>query len=174
MTYLLDANVFIEAKNRYYGFDLCPAFWAWLAEANATGRVASVEKVGQELRDRKDELSDWAKEQGSDFFLPPDEDVLRSLVAATQWATGKLDDPYRQSAINEFAGSADLYLVAHAHAHGLTVVTHEVAAPDAKKEIKIPDVCEALRIPCMNPFAMLKAEGPVFVLETPSEREAES
>ena len=25
--YLLDANVFIEAKNRYYGFDFCPAFW---------------------------------------------------------------------------------------------------------------------------------------------------
>lgn len=30
MQYLLDANVFIEAKNRYYGFDFCPAFWNWL------------------------------------------------------------------------------------------------------------------------------------------------
>ncbi len=26
--YLLDANVFIDAKNRYYGFDIVPAFWA--------------------------------------------------------------------------------------------------------------------------------------------------
>jgi len=25
MAYLLDANVFIEAKNRYYGLDFCPA-----------------------------------------------------------------------------------------------------------------------------------------------------
>ena len=25
--YLLDANPFIEAKNRYYGFDICPGFW---------------------------------------------------------------------------------------------------------------------------------------------------
>lgn len=28
--FLLDANVFIEAKNRYYGFDICPGFWRWL------------------------------------------------------------------------------------------------------------------------------------------------
>ncbi|ANT65111.1 hypothetical protein Ptc2401_01341 [Prosthecochloris sp. CIB 2401] len=27
MTYLLDANVFIQAKNLHYGFDFCPAFW---------------------------------------------------------------------------------------------------------------------------------------------------
>lgn len=31
--YLLDANVFIEAKNRYYGFDLAPGFWDWLDAA---------------------------------------------------------------------------------------------------------------------------------------------
>ncbi|MBF0436614.1 MAG: DUF4411 family protein [Magnetococcales bacterium] len=24
--FLLDSNVFIEAKNRYYGFDICPGF----------------------------------------------------------------------------------------------------------------------------------------------------
>jgi Domain of unknown function (DUF4411) len=26
MAYLLDANVFIQAKNLHYGFDFCPAF----------------------------------------------------------------------------------------------------------------------------------------------------
>ena len=30
MAYLLDTNVFIQAKNLYYGFDFCPAFWDWL------------------------------------------------------------------------------------------------------------------------------------------------
>lgn len=30
MSYLLDANVFMDAKNRHYGLDLCPAFWDWL------------------------------------------------------------------------------------------------------------------------------------------------
>ncbi len=30
MAYLLDANVFIQAKNLHYGFDFCPGFWAGL------------------------------------------------------------------------------------------------------------------------------------------------
>ena len=30
MVYLLDANVFIEAKNHYYRFEVCPAFWEWI------------------------------------------------------------------------------------------------------------------------------------------------
>jgi hypothetical protein len=28
--HLLDANVFIQAKNLHYGLDFCPAFWDWL------------------------------------------------------------------------------------------------------------------------------------------------
>ena len=32
--YLLDANVFIQAKNLHYGFDFCPAFWDWLVDRN--------------------------------------------------------------------------------------------------------------------------------------------
>lgn len=28
--FLIDANILIEAKNRYYAFDLAPGFWEWL------------------------------------------------------------------------------------------------------------------------------------------------
>ncbi|MFS2059288.1 DUF4411 family protein [Kosakonia cowanii] len=27
MRYLLDANTYIQAKNQYYGMDICPAYW---------------------------------------------------------------------------------------------------------------------------------------------------
>lgn len=47
--YLLDANVFIQAKNQHYGFDFCPAFWEWLVKENQSGKVASIDKVGDEL-----------------------------------------------------------------------------------------------------------------------------
>ena len=33
MRYLLDSNVFIQAKNLHYGFDFVPAFWDWLLQA---------------------------------------------------------------------------------------------------------------------------------------------
>lgn len=50
MSYLLDANIFIQAKNLHYGFDFCPAFWDWPVENNGAGRVFSIEKVGDELQ----------------------------------------------------------------------------------------------------------------------------
>jgi Domain of unknown function (DUF4411) len=49
MPYLLDTNVFIQAKNLHYGMDFCPAFWDWLVQSNAAGRVFSIEKVGDEI-----------------------------------------------------------------------------------------------------------------------------
>jgi Domain of unknown function (DUF4411) len=60
MAYLLDANVFIQAKNLHYGLDFCPAFWDWLVERNADRTVFSIEKVGDEIAAGQDELSDWA------------------------------------------------------------------------------------------------------------------
>ena len=30
--FVLDTNTLIEAKNRYYGFDICPGFWFALLE----------------------------------------------------------------------------------------------------------------------------------------------
>jgi len=44
MTYLLDANVFIQAKNLHYGLDFCPAFWEWLIAQNEAKRVYSIER----------------------------------------------------------------------------------------------------------------------------------
>ena len=71
MAYLLDANVFIQAKNLHYGLDFCPAFWDWLIENNRSGKVFSIEKVGDELNAVADELADWAKNRGEGFFLEP-------------------------------------------------------------------------------------------------------
>ena len=69
MGYLLDANVMIAAQNLHYGFDFCPGFWDWLLAAHDSGRVFSVEKVGDEVLGLGDELSDWASERGEGFFF---------------------------------------------------------------------------------------------------------
>lgn len=41
MAYVLDADVFIRAKNLHYGLDFCPAFWDWLIAQNGAGQVFS-------------------------------------------------------------------------------------------------------------------------------------
>ncbi len=72
MAYLLDANVFIRAKNLHYGLDFCPAFWDWLIVQNASGKLFSIEKVGDEIDAGADELSDWANARGPAFFIRPE------------------------------------------------------------------------------------------------------
>jgi hypothetical protein len=70
MAYLLDANVFIQAKNLHYGLDFCPAFWEWLITQSHAGNVFSIEKVGDEVQALEDDLSVWAGARGGGFFLP--------------------------------------------------------------------------------------------------------
>ena len=48
MPYLLDSNVFIQAKNCHYGFDFCPAFWDWLVHNIATAKAKNYILVSHE------------------------------------------------------------------------------------------------------------------------------
>lgn len=161
MAYILDANVFIQAKNLHYGFDFCPAFWDWIRHENTAGRLFSIEKVGTELSGGADALSDWAEARGNRFFLRPDPLVLRSLGQVAQWANAEGFPP---SAVNVFLQGADCYLVAHAHAQSHVVVTHEKVEA-TRQRVKVPVACAAMGIRCMTPFEMLRVERARFVLE---------
>lgn len=158
--YLLDANVFIQAKNLHYGFDFCPAFWDWLVAQNEAGKVASIEKVSDELRAGEDALATWAAERGDAFFLRPDDAVIPALGTVSRWASRSA---YQPAAVATFLQVADYWLVAHALAHDCTVVTHEVPA-DTVSKIKIPNVCIGLDLRCMSPYDMLRLERARFVL----------
>ena len=74
------------------------------------------------------------------------------------WST----DPsrsFRQAAVDEFLGSADLKLIAHAIAVGATVVTRERSEPESRKKIKIPDVCIAFGVDWTDPFSAYRSLG---------------
>lgn len=161
MAYLLDSDVFIQAKNLHYGFDFCPAFWDWIDARRAAGAVLSIEKVRDELIGGADELAAWAGQRGEEFFRKPDQALLPSLRAVSSWAAGA---GYDTAAINIFLQDADYYLVSYGHAHGHIVVTHEVPSSSIKK-IKIPDACIGLGVKCVTPFQMLRAERARFVLQ---------
>jgi hypothetical protein len=161
MAYLLDTNVFIEAKNRYYGFDTCPGFWEWLVIENTAGHVFSIEKVGDEISAGEDALAEWAEARGREFFVAPDPATLPTLGRVSEWSQSQ---HYEPAAIATFLEGADFYLVAHALAHGHVVVTHE-RPEDTVKKVKIPNACIGLGVKCVNPFEMLRASRARFVLE---------
>jgi hypothetical protein len=87
MAYLLDANVFIAAKNLHYGLYFCPAFWEWLIDRHSAAMVFSVDKVSDEIQAGADDLSTWAAGLPAGFFLSPDPTMIPSLGAVSTWAT---------------------------------------------------------------------------------------
>jgi len=165
MAYLLDANVFITARNLYYGFDFCPAYWDWLEQAHEAARVFSVEHVADELTD--DELARWAAARGDGFFLSPDAATLPAFGTVADWVNGQ--SGYTSAAKSTFLQVADYYLIAQALAGRHTVVTQEI--PENKRhKVKIPNVCLGLGVDCINTFDMLRRERARFVLPTGQHR----
>ena len=162
MPYLLDANVFIRAKRDHYRFGTFPCFWDWIVAQHAGGNVFSVKAVEQELLTGRDDLSTWI---GGipDAFLPADAATTQFAQTLSTWA----QDPSRNftpAAIATFFASADYWLIAHAAAHGFTVVTHELPEPNRRNRIKIPDACNGLGVPWLNTFEMLQVEQALFPL----------
>lgn len=160
MAYLLDSNVFIEAKRRYYGLDFCPAFWDWLEIENKAGKIFSIEKILDELKIGGDELSKWASNLEKSFFLPHDELMIISMNKVSNWV---YKQHYSTAAVMAFLEDPDYYLVSYALAHNHIVITHEVASNSAKR-VKIPDVCIGLNIKHKTIFEILRLEKAKFVL----------
>lgn len=157
-TYILDANVFIEAARRYYAFDLAPRFWETLTEHATKGRIKSIDRVRHELEHGNDELKTWANGHFSHAFVSTDDDVVLSVYAdIMNWVFTQ--EQFSDSAKAEFASGADGWLVAYAKVNGNVVVTHEVFNPDIRRKVPIPNVCQAFGVPFLNTFEMLRTLG---------------
>ncbi len=160
-TYVLDANVFIEAARRYYAFDLAPKFWESLVHHAANGRVQSIDRVKKELERGKDELATCAKDHFSDAFTSTDEgDIIVSYSEVMGWVQAQ--DQFSDAAKADFAAGADGWLVAYTKAKGCIVVTHEVLYPDIRRKVPIPNVCEAFGLSYVDTFEMLRELGVRF------------
>jgi hypothetical protein len=161
--FLIDANALIEAKNRYYAFDIAPGFWDWLDAAHSSGTACSIDAVRSELLEGADELAEWARAR-KDFFRPIDEATIRQFGPLTSWVTTR---NFTAAAQAEFAGDqADYLLIAYGKAHGHTVVTHELSEPLRRNKVKIPDACIGLGVAFATPFDMLRQSSATLRLET--------
>lgn len=159
--YLIDSDVFIDAKNRHYPFDVVPAFWDWIVRAHRTGRVFTVQKVAEEVLAGGDELATWMRAQPASFRLLPGSADQVSMQMVSQWANGA---GYTQAAVAAFLQAGDYFLVAQALTLRYIVVTHETPDPQARRRIKIPDACKAVGVQWMTPFEMLRTENARFTL----------
>lgn len=157
MNYLVDSNVYIEAKNRYYRMTFCPGFWDWMDEKLAVGDVGSIHMVYRELADKGDSLADWVKAR-SDLFAESDsEDTQKVFTDIAEFVTAHpvLAEPH----VGEFLSKADSWIIAHACTTGAAVVTHEALAPEDSKRVKIPNVCKQFDVKYCDTFDLLDNLG---------------
>ncbi len=161
MLYLLDSNTYIEAKNQFYPFDFCPAYWDWLDRLFERDIACSIQMVGEELREGNDELAEWAKARRM-HFLSEDDPATQSAMEAIANYVEK--GPFTQGSRHKFLTRADPWVIAKAQALQATVVTREKFDPENSRKVKIPNICKVFSVPCIDTFDFLRMTKVRFVL----------
>lgn len=164
--YLLDANAFIEAKDRYYGFDICPGYWSSLLTQHDSRRLCSIDRVGDELNQQDDVVKQWIEDSVPETFFKKtqDQDVIDRFHDMVNWVFSQ--QQFTDAAKTEFASVADGWVVAYAAVNGLIVVTHEQFAPDARRKVPMPNVCIEFDVEFVDTFSMLRDLGEKFIRST--------
>ena len=161
MIYLLDANTYIEAKNRYYDMEFCPAYWDWLDKQFTKGLAGSIDMIGRELKEGNDDLAEWVKARGVQFIPNDDDATQTSYIDIVQFVMAQDFSPANR---DQFLAKADPWLIAKAKTTGATVVTHESWLSDATKKVKVPNICKQFDIRCIDTFTFLRETQAKFVL----------
>lgn len=159
--FCLDANVLIQAWQKYYSPKICPNYWDMLNELGANNIIFMPEMVYDEIVRTDDDLSKWLKSSKIPI-RKIDEQVTKCLKDIYS-----ADPNHKYLVDNTKARSlADPWVIAHALRENATVVTKEekVTAINTTK-IKIPNVCEKMNVSWINDFQLIIELGIVFKCE---------
>jgi hypothetical protein len=152
--YSLDTSFFMDWQARYYPLDVFRSLEAKIEELIATGQLAAVHLVREEIDSvGTPDLRAWAKSH-ADLFTPLTPE-LQAAGAAIEAAYPDLMDP---KGLHE---SADAYVIALAQVRNGTVVSQETAAAEKrnpKRTHYVPDVCRDLGVSCINLLGLARRE----------------
>ncbi len=156
--YCLDTNVLIQAWQKYYSPVYCPGYWDVLNQLGKQRRIFLPEEVSEEIKRTDDDLKDWLK-SSTIPIVPTTEEVTRNLKKIYS------ENPKHNLLVDNKKGRslADPWVIAHAMKESATVVTKEekITRSDSKT-IKIPNVCENMKVRCITDFEMIEELGMKF------------
>ena len=154
--FVLDANVFIQAKRRFYAFDFCPGSWDMLIWHQQHGRLCSIDKVQNEILRGGDDLAEWVKNQfgPSAFAATSTAEVTAAYSQMLNCVVAQ--SHFRDIAKVEFQQVADGWLAAYAKANDCVVVTMEEYDPLRTTKVPLVNVCRAFDVPTISPFDLLR------------------
>jgi hypothetical protein len=127
--------------------------WSHIELMIAAGHIRAVDVVKDELGKRDDDASGWAKQQDG-LFVALEADIQQATTTVLA-AHPKL------MGVGKGRNAADPFVIGLAIARSGIVVTEESATGRLDKP-KIPDVCEALNVPCLNLIRFITQQGWTF------------
>jgi len=150
--YCLDANVLIQAWQKYYNPKFCPDYWVLLSALGQQDKIFLPELVYEEITRTEDELSKWLKRSKIPIYK------ISGTVTIFLQNIYSADPSHKNLVDNTKARSlADPWVIAHALHESATVVTKEekVTAINSTR-IKIPNVCDKNGIRWINDFQFIE------------------
>lgn len=153
MAYSLDTSALMQPWNDTYPRHIFGTFWDRYEGLIESGEAVAIDEVFLELEKRDDELCRWARIRKK-MFIAAEEDVqlaLKDVLGLSEKMLGS----------QKCRNAADPWVIALAKARSLTVVTMELSSGNLAKP-KIPDVCTALGVPCINVIGLAQEQGWVF------------
>jgi hypothetical protein len=135
---------------RYYPPDVFPTIWRQMDTAARSGKILVIDEAYRELERKDDAAFRWIRARRA-IVVALDTDVQQRVSAILALYPGLVDTRRNRSA-------GDPFVIALAQSRALSVVTGEKASGIPAKP-KIPDVCLALRIPCVTVLSMFRNEG---------------
>jgi len=148
--YCLDANVLIQAWQKYYSPKLCLDYWSVLDQLGKEDRIFLPQMVYEEITKTDDELAKWLKKSNIPEYKinGPVTEALKSIYAANSAHQNLVDNTKGRSL-------ADPWVIAHAIKEKATVVTKEekITALNTTK-IKIPNVCDNMGVRWINDYQL--------------------
>ncbi|MBI4650525.1 DUF4411 family protein [Candidatus Desantisbacteria bacterium] len=150
--YCLDANVLIQAWQKYYSPKICPNYWDVLNDLGLQDKIFIPQMVYEEIVRTDDDLSKWLKVSNIPAYKvdQPVTECLKKIYAKNS-EHKKLVDNTKQRSL------ADPWLIAHALKENAILVTKEekITALNTNK-IKIPNVCDNMGIIWINDFQLVE------------------
>jgi hypothetical protein len=151
--YSIDTSALIHAWRRAYPPKNFASFWAKLENLINDGVIVASVEVINELNKKDDEIHNWCSIQSNTFCVEIDDDLQENLAYIMGTYPRLVDTVKGRS-------GGDPFVIALARSHNpkvLTVITQEGVGK--KNSPKIPDVCKAEKIPCINLVELIQAEN---------------
>lgn len=156
--YCLDANVLIQAWQKYYNPKFCPSYWEILSELGEKDKVFLPELVYEEIVRTEDDLSKWLKDSKIPVnrISQPVTACLKRIYSANPIHKNLVDNTKARSL-------ADPWVIAHAlHENAIVVTKEEKVTALNSNRIKIPNVCDNMGIQWINDFQLVDELGIKF------------